>query len=562
MKFAIPFCVLAACRAADPSKSAEEPGDTACADPAIWYLDADGDGFGDDATASAACTGPVGAVEAGGDCDDGDATVYPGAPHECRGDRDLDCDGVLDEPCTFDDANATILEYGDNIVDMRGDIDGDGRADILLGAPYYYVANDEYDHYGGLLIVLGSDVPEGAVVDAFSYSPETSIAVSGEAAIELAGSGPGLGVGLDATWIPDLDGDGGDDVATWAVSYFNESEAYLYSSGSLLVGAVDTLPSKVFRGYNTSIGVREVMSLGDVDGDGCGDIGVECSVSDGASDHPHLVLDVYSGCTLAASSAIEAEPDAAWRYDEEGGEFQSVWLGWADEDLDGDGVPDLVLLADAQSCAPACSGLYVFSTEGIPWGGEESLPPADAEFVADVEDGWLSGPAKSAGDLDGDGLPEILVMRLGTEIYSGDDDRIEVIGWQSSARTVLEARAAMVDEGLEDGTLGVSFGGVGDLDGSGSADVLVASTWNAYPDEATYRTGGHTLLYDGAQLAGGATLTPSDAVVTWNFGHASEGAVVIAGGADINGDGRPDALIGGKFDPDTYTDTLGIFFGW
>ncbi|MBL7954756.1 MAG: S8 family serine peptidase, partial [Flavobacteriales bacterium] len=40
----------------------------------LWYTDADGDGFGDDATAQPACSPIPGAVQIGGDCDDADPT--------------------------------------------------------------------------------------------------------------------------------------------------------------------------------------------------------------------------------------------------------------------------------------------------------------------------------------------------------------------------------------------------------------------------------------------------------------------------------------------------------
>ena len=61
-----------------------------------WYTDADGDGFGDDATATISCLPPVGAVLVGGDCDDGNANVNPGAAEVCDN-MDNDCDGSVDE---------------------------------------------------------------------------------------------------------------------------------------------------------------------------------------------------------------------------------------------------------------------------------------------------------------------------------------------------------------------------------------------------------------------------------------------------------------------------------
>ncbi|MFN7147798.1 MAG: putative metal-binding motif-containing protein, partial [Myxococcota bacterium] len=66
-----------------------------------WHTDADGDGYGLDAGAVRACEAPAGTVASGGDCDDDDPAVSPGAEEvwydgvdqDCAGDDDADQDG-------------------------------------------------------------------------------------------------------------------------------------------------------------------------------------------------------------------------------------------------------------------------------------------------------------------------------------------------------------------------------------------------------------------------------------------------------------------------------------
>ncbi|MBM4394680.1 MAG: putative metal-binding motif-containing protein [Deltaproteobacteria bacterium] len=61
-----------------------------------YWPDADGDGWGWGGQPVLACGPPPGAVAAGGDCNDADAFVNPGASETCNG-KDDDCDGTPDE---------------------------------------------------------------------------------------------------------------------------------------------------------------------------------------------------------------------------------------------------------------------------------------------------------------------------------------------------------------------------------------------------------------------------------------------------------------------------------
>ncbi|MEW5875150.1 MAG: MopE-related protein, partial [Candidatus Zixiibacteriota bacterium] len=65
-------------------------------DFSTWYVDADGDGFGNPSVTLTDCTQPAGYVADNTDCDDGNASVHPGANELCNG-TDDDCDGTIDD---------------------------------------------------------------------------------------------------------------------------------------------------------------------------------------------------------------------------------------------------------------------------------------------------------------------------------------------------------------------------------------------------------------------------------------------------------------------------------
>lgn len=66
-----------------------------------FYQDADNDGFGDIAAITTDCTPPPGYSSDASDCDDGDASIYPGAAEFCDG-QDHDCDGLILENSAID----------------------------------------------------------------------------------------------------------------------------------------------------------------------------------------------------------------------------------------------------------------------------------------------------------------------------------------------------------------------------------------------------------------------------------------------------------------------------
>ncbi|MCP4872605.1 MAG: hypothetical protein GY898_28270 [Proteobacteria bacterium] len=116
----------------------------------LWYLDADGDGFGISDDFLVACDQPDGYVLEDGDCDDDDAARHPDAREDCDG-IDNDCNGLLDSEdgseedldedgargCVdcddLDDANfpgnVEICDGQDNDCNGLPDFDGGGELD-------------------------------------------------------------------------------------------------------------------------------------------------------------------------------------------------------------------------------------------------------------------------------------------------------------------------------------------------------------------------------------------------------------------------------------------------
>ena len=123
-----------------------DDGDAAITEGDPWYLDTDGDSYGDPgATVVAVCPGspgPTGYVPDGTDCNDRDGAVNPGADEICdETDEDDDCDGAVEDADPSVLASTFTTFYADTDGDTYGDIDNP----ILACDPSDGVVTDDTD---------------------------------------------------------------------------------------------------------------------------------------------------------------------------------------------------------------------------------------------------------------------------------------------------------------------------------------------------------------------------------------------------------------------------------
>ncbi|MFM7199598.1 MAG: MopE-related protein [Myxococcota bacterium] len=94
-----------------------------------WYLDQDGDNYGQSSSTQQSCARPANYTDKSGDCDDTKASVYPGAKETCNN-IDDNCSGTVDE-------GVTTTYY----LDSDGDGYGSTTSTQACSMPTGYVTN-------------------------------------------------------------------------------------------------------------------------------------------------------------------------------------------------------------------------------------------------------------------------------------------------------------------------------------------------------------------------------------------------------------------------------------
>lgn len=368
--------------------------------------------------------------------------------------------------------------------------------------------------------------------------------------------------------LPDLDGDGGDELLVRG----QDASLRLLSSRSLRgsVPASTALATLSGETWPTSW-----VSAGDLDGDGLGDVAVAVEpLTEGVS-----AAYVWFGSTLAAGGALPF-----------GGADVSITVGGGGElgllapgDVDGDGLDDLVLLdpyADDPSSDESNTGAaWLWTGAELSTGGDRTESDAAATLCGPGGVEGRLGQAGLGGDLDGDGRGDVVLMAgyhdrflvfLADTLLSGGEADGRLVGgepWQSTLADVegdgqhellvglgdwapeggdtaswdhepagrivvfhgeqlLGLEATYADRAAEiRGELGAPLSGLvgtlGDLDGDRGDEI------SAYADAG--------LVFSGASLGGDATLGLGDAL--------AEVDGDVLGATDVDGDGARELVV-------------------
>jgi hypothetical protein len=122
--------------------------------PTTYYQDSDGDGYGNSAVSQEATSRPTGYVTDSTDCDDGDASVNPGAPEICEDGTDNNCNNQIDELCI-----QVPIDY--NTIQEAINVSSSGTTITVSNGIYY----ENINFKGRRIILKSANGPEDTIID-------------------------------------------------------------------------------------------------------------------------------------------------------------------------------------------------------------------------------------------------------------------------------------------------------------------------------------------------------------------------------------------------------------
>ena len=403
---------------------------------------------------------------------------------------------------TLDELQANA-KFG-SAVAGAGDVNGDGYADVVVGAPGYTntLANE-----GRASVFLGSASGVSAAASWATYGGQAS-ALYGSA---VAGAG-------------DVNGDSYGDVVIGAPNYNTtnafEGQARIYtgSATGVLATALWTSTTGSFGGAN-QYGGGAVAAAGDWDGDGVGD--VMLGVGTSGAGRAYMLL--------GRSTAF---PKTTCTFVTTASGFGTALSSLGD--VNGDGYADVAVGQQFLTTNTGSVSVYLGST---------ACPAAAKYTVAGSATTQQFGASIAGGDYNGDGFGDLLVgAPLYTNVEANEGRALAFYGAPSGLST---AASNDISGGQANAQVGYSIASAGDVNGDGYPDLIAgAPYWTN-----TASSEGRVMVYYGNST--GYSATPS-----WTYNGGLAGAHLgwaVSGAGDVNGDGYGDVAVGAPDYNGTFT---------
>jgi len=380
----------------------------------------------------------------------------------------------LDQLLSAADASFLGESYEDwagDPVSGAGDVNGDGYADMLVGAPSFGVIPDAT---GKVYLILGGtggwsmDTPLSQVDSSFLGE-----ANGDEAGYAVAAAG-------------DVDGDGYGDVLISAARngqlQADAGKAYVLLGGPGAWGWDTPLQDSDASYLGENAGDEAGYSLdgiGDFDGDGFADVAVGARNN---SDNAPAAGKVY--VILGRSSG--------WAPDVGLGQADATYVGESTNDLagstvagagdvNGDGYDDLLIAAIGNNQSAVDAGKVYLVLGGSGGAVGLNLGYCDASFLGENAGDKAGQRIAGAGDMDGDGYDDLWIGAPYGDGLMVDRGRSYLVlgqpaGWSLDV-SLFDSAAWFGGEAIGD-YAGSALSAAGDVDGDGYADLLVGSRLN------------------------------------------------------------------------------------
>jgi Ca2+-binding RTX toxin-like protein len=441
------------------------------------------------------------------------------------------------ELSSLDGANGFALDGGaaydrtGTAVSSAGDINGDGFADIVVGAPY---ADVNGSNSGVAYVVFGAASGFDAHVDLAD--------LDGTDGFRLVGAVANTAAGASVSSAGDFNGDGVTDLLVG--NHYTSSPGAAY----VLFGDLGGFPAASslsdldrvngFRIAGVTAGDMtgaSVASAGDMNADGLDDIVVGAFDADPHGSGSGAVYVVFGtalnlGATLSASNLNGANGfkiSGEQAYDLAGFSVSSAG------DFNGDGFTDIILSAlDADANGNGSGAAYVVfgKASGFPAELDLSRLNGNNGFqISGVAEGDRTGRSvSSAGDLNGDGFSDVVVGA----VYAGTDNRgASYVLYGAMPSEAVTRSGTQIANTIHGSNFGDTLSG---LDGT---DVLMGHNGN---DKLVGGAGKDTAIGDlGNDVAKGAA--GNDVL---NGGEGTDTLVGGAGNDTLTGGAHADNLNG------------------